>query len=164
MAATTPIPVSKDLEREFPGADRRATAVILNLIRAESLVSGTLAKRLRRHGLSLATFNILMILRGEGGPLAPCVISERLLVTRGTVTGLLDSLETAGLIRRTAHPEDRRMLLVDLTSQGAHLLKRILPAHFAGEKADMACLSAAEKDALVKLLGKVQAAMQQPGI
>jgi len=153
------IRVGRELERDFPGADHRATAAVVNLIRTESLLTAKLAKRFRSHNLSLATFNVLMILRGEDGPLSPCTIGERLLVTRATVTGLLDSLEKQGLVRRAPHPEDRRMLLVELTPAGSTLLKKVLPSHYKGECDMLSTLSASEKDTLIRLLSKVQQAL-----
>jgi DNA-binding MarR family transcriptional regulator len=152
-----PIRVDRGLGREFAGADHRATAVVINLVRAESLVEAELARSFRRVGLTPATFNVLMILRGAGEPLCPYQIGERLLVTRGTVTGLLDSLEKRGLVRRVPHPDDRRMLLIEITPKATSLLDRMLPGHFSGEKQMMSCLSAREKDLLVELLGKIQA-------
>lgn len=158
----TPLRVKKALNREFPGADYRATECVINLIRAEGLVTGGLARRFRPHGLSPATFNVLMILRGDERPLCPYEIGERLLVTRGTVTGLLDSLEKQGLVRRIPHPDDRRMLLIQITEKALRLLDDLLPEHFRGEKEMLAPLTAAEKEALVRLLGKIQAALQGP--
>lgn len=153
---TGPIRVSADHERRYTGADRLATEVIINLLRAESLAGAELTRRLRAHGLSLATFNVLMILDGAGGPLCPYEIGERLLVTRGTVTGLLDSLEKRGLIVRTPHPDDRRMLQIELTGEARAVLKQAWAEHFPAEAEMVAGLTDREKDTLVKLLGKLQ--------
>ncbi|MBI4730085.1 MAG: MarR family transcriptional regulator [Acidobacteria bacterium] len=155
-ARETPIRVGREIEREFPGSDRRATASVVNLVLAENLVTGELSRLLRRHRLTPATFNVLMILRGAGRPLCPHEIGERRLVTRGTVTGLLDSLERQGLVRRTPHPEDGRSLLIEITDKAGARLERLLPAHYGGEKEMLSCLTAAEKDMLVRLLGKIQ--------
>lgn len=155
-----PIRVGREIEREFRGSDRRATAAVVNLVLTENLVTGELSRRLRRHRLSPATFNVLMILRGAGRPLCPREIGERRLVTRGTVTGLLDSLERQGLVRRTPHPEDRRSLLIEITDKARARLERLLPAHYGGEREMLSCLTAGEKDALVRLLGKIQAHLE----
>jgi DNA-binding MarR family transcriptional regulator len=48
------------------------------------------------------------------GPLSPKDLAERLLLTPGSVTALLDRLERAGWVRRRPHPESRRSLLVEL--------------------------------------------------
>lgn len=151
-----PIRVDPDLGRAHPGADPLSTEVVINLLRTDSIVNAELTRLFRQHGLSTATFNVLMILDGAATPLCPFEIGERLLVTRGTVTGLLDSLERQALIRRTAHPEDRRMLQIALTPKGKSLLKRVLPEHFPNEAAMMSVLSEREKQTLVRLLGKLQ--------
>lgn len=151
-----PIRVAADHERRYRGAEKLATECVVNLLRTESLVSAELNRRLRRYGLSVATFNVLMILEGAGEPLCPYEIGDRLLVTRGTVTGLLDSLEKQKLIRRTPHPEDRRMLLIEPTDKARTLLEEVWREHFPAEAEMIEALSNREKEALVRLLGKLQ--------
>lgn len=155
-----PIRVATDHERRYAGADRLATECVLNIVRAESLVAAELNRRFRRHGLSGAAFNVLMVLEGARAPLCPYEIGERLLVTRGTVTGLLDTLEKQGLIRRVPHPEDRRMLRIESTEKARKLLKEIWREHFPAEAEMMAVLTGREKDTLVRLLGKLQAHLE----
>lgn len=156
-----PIRTASDHERKYPGSDKLATEAVINLLRAESLVTAGLTEVLRKHGLSVATFNVLMILEGAGRPLCPFEIGDRLLVTRGTVTGLLDSLEKQKLISRSAHPDDRRMLLIHATEKAKKLLSKLLPEHFPNEAEMMSALSDREKETLVRLLGKVQAHLDQ---
>ncbi|HEX9713982.1 MAG TPA: MarR family transcriptional regulator [Actinomycetota bacterium] len=163
MVKDTGIRVGRELEREFPGADHRATGAIINLARTESLIVGRLSEHLRAYDLTVGTFNVLMILRGAEGPLCPWEISERRLVARGTVTGLLDSLEKRGLIRRDPHPEDRRMINVELTIKARELLDRLLPGFHAYEAALLRGLSQREKDTLIDLLGKLQAGLPSEG-
>lgn len=151
----TPVRAPLDHEERYPGASKLATECVMNLIRTEGLVSAALAPVLRRHGLSVGSFNVLMILAAADGPLCPSDIGENLLVTRGTVTGLLDSLEKKGLVERKPHPEDRRMIRVLATKKGRDLLDELLPEFFPTEAEVMSGLSAKEKQTLVKLLGKV---------
>ncbi len=162
MPPKAPIRAAPDHEKRYPGADKLATEAVVNLIRTESLVSASLGGVLRRFGLSVATFNVLMILEGAGRPLCPYEIGDRLLVTRGTVTGLLDSLEKQGLISRSVHPDDRRMLLIDATPKARKLLAKLLPKHFPAETRVMSALSAREKETLVRLLGKIQTNLSPP--
>ena len=49
--------------------------------------------------------DVLVQLTRAGQPLEPTVIAERLLVTTGSMTSLLDNLEKRGLIRRQPHPD-----------------------------------------------------------
>ncbi|HLH27963.1 MAG TPA: MarR family transcriptional regulator, partial [Acidimicrobiales bacterium] len=87
---------------------------------------------------------------------SPCDIGEQLNVTRGTVTGLLDSLERQKLVRRLPHPEDRRMLVIELTPEGRDLLGRLLPEHHHTMTDLLACLSDSEKETFTRVLAKIQ--------
>lgn len=137
--------------------ERRATEVLINLIRTDSLVTAALSRRFRRHGLSLSGFNALVILRQSPDGVNPHEIAERLLVTRAAVTAILNSLEVKGLIRRERSELDGRMSLIVITEAGKKLLNRLLPAHFAAERAMASVLGANEKDLLITLLGRLQA-------
>src|ERR1700730_5413404 len=74
-----PVRVASELQREFPVMDPRATEVLINLIRTESLIGNLLARRFRRYGLSLSGFNALVILRQSHSRLHPHEIADRLL-------------------------------------------------------------------------------------
>lgn len=152
-----PVRVASELQREFPVMDRRATEVLINLIRTESLVGNALARRFRRYGLSLSGFNALVILRQSHSRLHPHEIADRLLVTRAAVTALLDALESRGYARRLPSQEDGRMSLIEITDRGEVVLRKLLPEHFAAERAMAACLNANEKELLIGLLGRLQA-------
>lgn len=160
MSQEAPIRVDADHARRYPGADKLATECVVNLIRTESLVVAELNGRFRRFGLTGSTFNVLMILDGAPEPLSPHQLGERLLVTRGTVTGLLDTLQRQGLIRRTPHPDDRRMLLIQLTETGRSLLRKACRMHFPAQTEMVSVLSDAEKETLVRLLSKLQAHLE----
>ena len=136
--------------------DRRATEVLLNLIRTDSLATTTLSRRFRRFGLSLSGFNALVILRQAEGGIYPREIADRLLVTRAAVTAILESLEKKDMIRRERSGSDGRMSLVAITPAGRRLLERLLPQHFAAERAMVSALSANEKQLLINLLGRLQ--------
>lgn len=138
------------------GPDAGSVECVQSLQRTEVLLAGRLNHRFRPYGLTTATFNVLIVLWTSGHSLSPCEIGERLFVTRGTVTGLLDSLERQRLVRRLPHPEDRRMLLIELTEEGCRLLSRLLPEHYQGMADMLACLSDPEKAALIAVLGKIQ--------
>jgi DNA-binding MarR family transcriptional regulator len=130
-------------------------AAITGLVRAESVVVSALNENFKRHGITPAGFNVLMILDGSEEPLCPNEIGARRLVTRGTVTGVVDSLEERGLVARRRHPDDRRSLLIELTAKGRRLLKDLLPDHRAAELRVLGSLSDREVATLAKLLAKV---------
>jgi len=129
---------------------------VQSLQRIEGLLAGRMNNLFRPYGLSTATFNVILVLSRAGGSLSPCDIGEQLSVTRGTVTGLLDSLERQRLVRRTPHPKDRRMLLIELTDEGRIILDRLMPEHVQGMCELLACLSESEKKAFAGVLAKLQ--------
>src|SRR5262249_21305004 len=108
--------VNQDFEEEYPGASALATECYANLWRAADLLMG-LHNRLTldEYQLSPSARQVLAVVDGAGDPLEPSVIAERVLITTGSMTSLLDNLEKRGLIRRLPHPEDRRKLLVEIT-------------------------------------------------
>ena len=116
-----------------------------------SLLLDAMAAVERPHGLSNAAAQTLAIIEGAGEPLAPSVIAERLMITTGSMTSLLDTLERRGLVRRQAHPSDRRRLLVQLTDEGEALVDAFLPEIVAVQTALAAGLSEADRAAVVHL-------------
>lgn len=151
-----PLRVEADHARRYPGADKLATECVVNLIRAQSLVVSEVERIFRRHGLTGPGFNVLMIVEGAGGSQSPHEIGERRLVTRGTVTGLLDTLEKQGLIRRGPHPDDRRRLLIEITDRGRSTLSEACEELFPAQAEMISVLTRQEKESLVRLLGKLQ--------
>ncbi len=159
--ANHPLPVRVEPElKQYPHYDHKSRECFLNLERAHVVVRPLFERLFRRHGLSGSTFNILMILRGAASPMAPFAIGERIVVTRATVTGLLDSLESKRLIRRDPDPADGRRLLISLTKSGSELVESLMPDVFALQQVIFAGLSADEKETLIALLGKVEAAAE----
>jgi DNA-binding MarR family transcriptional regulator len=79
-----------------------------------------MARGLAERGLTMARAELLWRLQRRG-PATQRELSEDLRCTPRNVTGLVDALETAGLVERRAHPTDRRATLVNLTDTGAQL-------------------------------------------
>jgi DNA-binding MarR family transcriptional regulator len=105
---------------------------------------------------SMGAFNVLTIVGGARGPIAPSVVAARMVVSRPTVTGLLDTLERRGLVERRAHGTDGRMKLVDLTDEGRRLVAEMLPVVHRFEKEVMGCLDETRQRALLGLLTSLQ--------
>jgi len=152
-----PLRQGDSFEEEFPGASRSATECAVNLTRAATLVLAELQRRRRPYAdISPAAFQILAIIEGEGTPLPPSVIAERMLMTSGTMTSLLDTLGRRGLVRRLPHPDDRRMLLVDITARGREVVDVILPVTHRITREMFGHLSETERERFVRTLGRVQ--------
>jgi DNA-binding MarR family transcriptional regulator len=54
-------------------------------------------------------------------------ISQGLMLENPTVTGLIDRLEKLGYVKRSDHPNDRRVYLVNITEKGNRVAKKALP-------------------------------------
>jgi len=144
----------------------RAGACAAGLRQLGSLINSELDRSVRRQGFSSAAFGVLQVLHESGGSAAPHQISDRLAVSRATVTGLLDGLERRRLVRRVRHPDDRRMLRVEMTDRARILLAEMLPEHNRAVGRIFAGLGALEQQQLVSLLNRLQAHLRpvRPGL
>jgi len=151
--------VDPDFVEEFPGADARATECYANLVRTGDLLIGLHnLQAWEEYRLSASAKQALAILDGAGEPLEPGVIAERLLITSGSVTSLIDTLERSGYVERRRHPSDRRKVLVDITRDGIAIVDAMLPSLHARERTIIGgVLSRREQATLLELLAKVQA-------
>src|SRR5579871_3580436 len=74
---------------------------------------------LARHaGISETDLDALEHLEADGS-LTQRSLGDRLCLTSGAVTMLVDRLERAGWVRRRPHPDDRRYTLIELTAKAA---------------------------------------------
>ena len=75
-----------------------------------------------------------------------------------TIGGVIDRLEKRGLVRRNASATDRRVRLLELTSEGKQVLAAMQPAVQSAQHAILAPLSATEQAQLIALTKKILAA------
>jgi DNA-binding MarR family transcriptional regulator len=130
------------------------------LFRAFNAAVDAQTEELRPLGLSPSAFNVLMALHNTPDrTLEPCSLARRLLISRPSVTGLLDTLEGKELVARMPHPDDRRRVLVTLTEQGQGVLDGHFATHYREQNSLFAALSDDEKAVLVGLLRKVRGAV-----
>jgi DNA-binding MarR family transcriptional regulator len=81
-------------------------------------------------------------------------IAEALACDASNVTGLVDRLESRGLVRRQPSAEDRRVKVLQLTPAGARLRASVLE-HMTEPPESLGRLSSGEKRALVKILQRL---------
>lgn len=152
----TPIRVMSDFAKVYPDASASATECAMNIARTGDLVLSRVATALQPLDVSPAGGLVLGILSDAGRPCSPNYISDRLIVSRATVTGVLDTLVKRGLVRREPHPTDRRMVLVHLTKSGARMAGEVRNTVHRGEAEWMGALTELERARLIDLLGKLQ--------
>ena len=104
--------------------------VWFRFIRLSRRVTAAVAGELRGIGLSIPQFDVLSTLSEREG-LTQQELAERLYVTKGNVSGLIDRLVEAGLVERRPIPGDRRSHALHLTPSGSDLAARGIAAQAA---------------------------------
>lgn len=100
-----------------------ALRVWFRLIRLESRIRGAIAERLRGVELSVPQCDVLTTLSEHEG-VSQQDLAERLYVTKGNISGLVDRLAAAGLVERRDLPSDRRSHAIFLTASGRKAAER----------------------------------------
>lgn len=88
------------------------------------------AAHVRTLDLTPAQFDIVATLGNTPG-MSFKELGDKTLITKGTLTGVVDRLEAKGLVRRVIKPEDRRSMIVQLTEKGEAEFQRIFAPHIA---------------------------------
>jgi DNA-binding MarR family transcriptional regulator len=100
--------------------------------------------------LSSAQCHVLHLIE-PGQPMPMGQLAENLACDASNVTGLVDRLETRGLVRRRASSEDRRVKVLELTAAGVRL-RTIVLERMTKPPESLRRLSTEEQHALVKIL------------
>ncbi len=80
--------------------------------------------------LTPSQFDVIATL-GDTDGMTCSELSAHTLVTKGTLTGVLDRLASKGLIRRDGMKQDRRCTKISLTVKGDALFRKTFAAHLA---------------------------------
>ena len=122
--------------------------------------SRKLANLLRPIGLTVAQFDALATLYVADG-ISQKELAERLLVTKGNVTGLVERLMAHGFVTRRADPRDRRAYRLHLTRVGINRARRGLEIQRELITRVIAVLDAGEQETLRELLSRVTSRLEQ---
>jgi DNA-binding MarR family transcriptional regulator len=150
--------VPPEFEAEFPNANALATECLINMGLLAGAAMSVMSTIFRDVDLpSPAAFNVLTVVDGAGGTLPPSAIAERMMVSRPTITGVLDTLEKRGMIERADDPSDGRSRLVVITAKGHAVVEEMVPRMHALERDIMATVTEKEKKQLLSILARLQA-------
>jgi len=113
--------------RITPG-DYRALAEFRHRIR---LFLGFSEQAARAAGLEPRQHQLLLSLKGlpDGMPPTIGALADRLQVEHHSAVEMVDRLEDRGLVKRARDGEDRRRVLVSVTSDGERLLRQLSTLH-----------------------------------
>ena len=121
--------IARDLWREHGWEDAAdGMAAITSITRVHQLMMARIDASLKPHGVSFARFEMLRLLAfAHGGRLPMSRARSVLQVHPASVTNVVDRLEADGLVRREAHPDDRRARIVVATESA----REAAPAAYA---------------------------------
>jgi len=156
MANQSPARIAPDFEVRYPDSSARATEGAMNLVLTADLMVKRISLLLQPFDLTPGSALVLSILADSESPLPPNEIANRLIISRATVTGLIDSLERRGYVRRRPHPSDRRMLLVETTEKGRQIAREFRPIVHHHQKLWFEALSGKEQQRLINSLHRLQ--------
>ena len=86
------------------------------------------APHLKSIGLTMTQFDVIATL-GNQPPMTCKDLGDKTLVTKGTLTGVLERLEDKGIIQRSVNQADARSQMIGLTKKGQQLFERVFPEH-----------------------------------
>ena len=131
---------------------------VTSLMRVQQLVLGRLDELLKPHGLSFARYEALVLLTfSRAGALPLGKMGRRLQVHPTSVTSIIDRLESAGLVVRRRHPDDKRAVLAEITPPGRAAVEAAT-ADLVGAEFGLGVLADEQLQALSGLLKPVREA------
>ena len=140
--------IAARLDRAGLEVDYDALSVVSNVYRAATAIRRHMERTvLAAERLSWTAFVALWVLWVWDGMESRHLAVEA-GVSKGTLTGVLDTLERRGLVRRRRQEDDRRLVTVTLTVEGDALITRLYPA-FNAEETRLTGSVAAEHRAVV---------------
>ncbi|MGW2488117.1 MarR family winged helix-turn-helix transcriptional regulator [Streptomyces sp. NPDC001606] len=139
--AEAPLPAIRSLPSWLLGrAAARGRALVADALAAEGMKMW--------HHVTLSAVRDL-------GPVAQADLGRGIGLDPKDLVGILNDLQSAGLVLRAPDPRDRRKNAVSLTDEGALLLDRCEQAARAANDALLAPLSAAEREQFMGLLSRI---------
>ena len=114
---------------------------------------------IRTLGLTPAQFDIIATLGNTDG-MSCKELGERTLITKGTMTGVLNRLEQKGLLIRHESPDDGRSWITRLTRNGQGLFEDIFPRHLAHLDPLFASFSDSELNSMQLHLNRLRLAFE----
>lgn len=144
-----------------PEPDQAELRLWLRLLTCTSLIEREVRQRMRREfAMTLPRFDVLAQLDRSPDGLSMGALSDRLMVSAGNITGLIDRLATEGLVERESRPGDRRTVQVRLTGKGKRAFDAMTPTHHAWIADLLAGLDRRDRQALYDLLGRLKSTLE----
>ncbi|MDX1566349.1 MAG: MarR family transcriptional regulator [Longimicrobiales bacterium] len=140
--------------RTWSDEEERALRTWTSLARCYTTFAQAVGSRISDYGLTSPQFGVLEALHHLGS-LSLGDLAEKLLVSGGNITYVMDRLEERGLVERERSDQDRRVVKACLTPEGRELIAEVFPDHAAYVRELMDALDPSEEEQLRLLLKKL---------
>lgn len=152
-----------DWGREAPHLDADGLQIVGRILLLGRRYMEAANRLVAPHGLTYSDWDVVATLKRSGRPYArsPEELRESVLLTSGAMTACLHRLKKAGLVSRTADPNDGRRHAAKLTRKGHTLVDRLAPLRLAQAQEAVAVLSTDQRAALTTLLRQLMATEQE---
>ena len=135
------------------------------MIKVSQLLNKIRDKLYKKFEITQLHFRVLSIIYiSEEKKVKLSVLSEKLNITRPSVTALIDRMECAGLVERSSNKDDRRSIGVLITDKGKEIMKTVLPNNKDFEASIADFLSEEEKENLYKITIKLKEELTQKNL
>src|SRR5712675_125424 len=118
------VTLDREIKKKRP-FDLPEQEAMLNILRTSDQLQIRFSRLFRRFSLTPQQYNVLRILRGEGRALPILEIAARMITMVPGITGLIDRLESGGLVERKRCDHDRRVIYVAITQKAIDTLAEI---------------------------------------
>src|SRR5215510_548498 len=156
---------SAPLDAETKVAERpddHKTELWLRLLTCTTLIENDVRRRLREtFDVTLPRFDLMAQLERTPNGMTLGELSQRMMVTNGNVTGLVDRLVAQKLVARRPAPHDRRAQIVSLTPEGRKAFRAMARANGNWIAEILGDLSPGEINDLMRLLDKAKASARK---
>jgi DNA-binding MarR family transcriptional regulator len=125
------------------------------LVRAYQAFASYDALGYRDSDLTVPQADVIFTLGNTGG-LTFKEIGEKTLITKGTLTGVIDRLETKGLVKRVSCSDDRRCTRVNLTAKGNRVFEKEFPRQIGYLKERFDRLKKSDRQVALQALTKIR--------
>ena len=136
--------------------ERKCTnQLFLMLMQTSKAIQERIRDEMSKNKLSITEFSVLEVLFYQGKQTIQ-QIGNRILISSGSMTYVIDKLEQKGIIKRNDCREDRRVIHITLTAEGMEMLENIMPKYQEMVDSFFRDLTAHESELMVNFLKKVR--------
>ncbi len=146
--------VDEPAVRSWSDEEEKALRLWIALARCYVTFSRAVACKVAEYDLTAPQFGVLEALY-HLGPLSLGELAEKLLVTGGNVTYVMDRLEAQNLVARERSGDDRRVVRAHLTTKGRATIDGVFPGHVGFVRGLVEGLDSGDQDTLRDLLKKL---------